>query len=257
MRAGFRKLLAVVDIVIVFAMIGYTLIVLKDWRIEYINPPDEKNQIPLWIAIFFHGTTPTAYSPSPDVNLAVFLRFDGTLTAGKGVHVNAFGNATSAATVNNEQIQLIVISFWVSLAFPAHNDSHGVPISIALALNRVSNQSNEFRDQASGIDIYWPIPGDFAPIITFQTQHYASQSEPSSLYAVHVEPASVAMSEKFNRVTQGLTIVLTAFAFVEAISLASENLKEEKPSGQTNPTQDQSQSAKHSQPKHTPTEKQN
>jgi len=83
--------------------------------------------------------------------------------------------------------------------------------------------------------------------MTLATSHYGSQTEPSSLYAVHVEPSSEELSMKFNRVSQGLTVVLTAFAFVEAISLASENLKSEKPTD-TDPkerAQAQSRSTKH------------
>lgn len=190
-------------------MIGvYLAIISLDYRIPYINPPEELTVLPLRLGVSYDQERYVE-----DALIGVFLRCEGVLTARKQVVVS--GLATVSTDINNEPVLEIQVAFETSHAFPPQNDSDGFPLDTLLHLYRV-NGTNRFAGKP--VSIYWPVPGDFAPFVISNTASFSAEST-FALTPVHIEPESVNDSERFSRMDRALTLAITYFAFIEGFSM--------------------------------------
>jgi hypothetical protein len=192
-----------IGIIIVAVYIG---IITLDIGIPYINPPDQQTEIPISLGVYYSG-----YGITPDIELALYIRCNGTLTVGQSAELSAIGYLM---TPNSTDTIGFDITVSLAQAFPAKNDSNNIPASAVVKLR--NNGQGELTGDS--VTVSWAIPGDFPPIgyrYDNRSMMYPASFSPN---AVHVEPASVLNVEKFNRVNMGVTFALIYFALIEAFS---------------------------------------
>jgi hypothetical protein len=216
---------------------GYIIILTADWRISPINPPDEPSVLPVNLEFYFENANPLNRG---DVEVAVFLRYTGSLVAGNPVTMTATGMLTTSRAV--QTVVAVIVSFKLVHSFPPVNTTYGMPDG-GTAVVLLPVQGTYYLRENNTATIYFPTAGDFPPAEIVYTYNSTTNSikpyvAPQTLpNAVHVEPRSQLQTEKSNRVGQGLAYALTYFGFIEAISLyIDEREKRHQKSSTSTPT---------------------
>lgn len=187
----------------------------------YSVQPEQPNVIPIRFGIYVN---PINYSRTPDINLGLWIRFNGTLVAGKEASVDAKGFINSTSPITNFILQMEVF-FKLSVAYPIHNASNGLPAETRLELHKMAPVGATALFSDGPIYITWPNSGDYAPTVGVIFWNYTEIETDVPYVTVHVAPTTELQTENFNRINTGLTYALVAFGIIEITLSGSEYLE--------------------------------
>jgi hypothetical protein len=182
---------------------------------------EEANVIPIRFGIYVN---PINYSKTPDINLGIWIRFNGTLVAGKEASVDAKGFINSTSPITNFILQMEIF-FKLSVAYPIHNASNGLPAETRLELHKMAPVGDTPLFTDGPIYIAWPNSGDYAPTVGVIFWNYTEIEKDVPYVTVHVAPTTELQAENFNRINTGLTYALVAFGIIEIALSGSEYLE--------------------------------
>lgn len=172
-------------------------------------PVEEIDTIPIRFGAFLG---PVEYNKTADINLGVWVRFRGTLVAGKEATVDATGYLNSTEAKN--RVELVDVFFKLSVAVPIQNDSNGLPTETRVELSRYLFVGPILIEENTA-HLTWPNPGDYAPTVAIVFFDHTETHADIPYVTVHVEPTSQLQTESLNRINMALTYALVAFGIIE------------------------------------------
>jgi hypothetical protein len=180
---------------------------------------EEPHVIPIRLGIYLN---PINYSKTPDINLGIWIRFNGTLLAGKEASVDAKGFINSSSPITNFILQMEIF-FKLSVVYPIHNDSNGLPAEARLELSKMAPVGPTPLFSVNGpIYITWPNSGDYAPTVGIIFWNYTEIERDVPYVTVHVDPVSENQTELANLINTRLgaenarlTDLLVGFATID------------------------------------------
>jgi len=200
------------------------IVVFNLFSIPVINPLVEQTLIPIPLSGWFGDMT----SNIPDFSIGFYLRCTGTLAAGVPAKISAIGYVNTENQIDTKtmkQVDRIVVSLKLALAYPYRNESNTLPYNPGIpASNEVNlihiNGTNRYEGNST--IIFWANPGDYAPTIMIVEGNQGYTND-FPLTNVHVEPASELQNEKYSRINLLLTYSFVYFAVVEVLNLYYEH----------------------------------
>jgi hypothetical protein len=220
MRRGenLSKIDTAISLLVIIGIIAiaiYTFIIAVDLRIDPINPHDETYTITSPLTMYWGNI-----AEKPDIEINIVLTYNGTLVPNKPVLMTTYGYLNTEVVKN---VTFAQIGFKLGLAWPPHNVSETYKMPQEGSIDIFSDGNGNLSENSTLI--YWSIPGDFVPSVVVHQPIIVTGSNGKIYplefpnYAVHVEPMSELLSEKFNRITVGLAYSATFLVFIEAILL--------------------------------------
>lgn len=207
----FAKLVAIGLVVIAFCIVVIAL----DIRLPLINPPEKETTRPIPLYIYITNRT---LLPPPDILVLITLHYNSTtIIEGQPVHITATSEIYNPA-IYASNFQGIIVGFDNAFKYPL-NYTGIMPHAANLLLSPIdANLKDENKT------VCWMTSGDFSPIVRV---FYTTGDVESNFdwINIHVEPASELTAERNIRITTGITLALTYFAFIEGISLYIEHTR--------------------------------
>ncbi len=200
---------------IIIIITFYSFVIVTDIRIPHLNPPDEEKFMPIPIDLYLRDITGT-----PDIEICLFVHYEGVLVAGKGVTLTAIGYINNPEATN---ITHINIGLKLMESYPYQTDDRGMPIKPILKI--INDGTGKLTGDS--IEVYWTNPGDYYPTIVIYTNDMMYPHE-ASTNVINIASESTLLAEKYNRINMGLSIAFFYFAFIGAIYLCLEIFKKDK-----------------------------
>jgi hypothetical protein len=215
-----KEILSGLALVSLFIIAILIIGILVNVPIPIINPPAQQNEIPLINQEWLNSINPAV---PPDCQVAIYLRYYGTLVTTTKVTVSAIIYLETPAA---QKIASASIGFPQSLSYPLENNSLGYPNSVSLILT--NNEKGELVGNTTSI--YFPSPGDYTREVDLIAKNGTLYTETSipGIYDVQVSPASELLTEKFDKVDEVLSLALVYFAFIEVSYLYIDHKKKSK-----------------------------
>jgi hypothetical protein len=219
-----RKVVIFVLAAILVILGSYASVFAFDIRIPWINPPDQKNIVPMSIPVTF---IPTQREILADISVNLTVTYYGTLVTGTNATLSAGARLQTPSAIDN--VSSVEVGFRSSYYFPPRfYDGFAVQSYVVLQ----HHDSSQYLS-GSNVTLYWPTAGDSAPYIRVHFKDGSTLFNSYPEYSIPIQPMSQLQAEKANRVNVGLTVALVGFSLVEGLSTLYDHWKskDERPSG--------------------------
>jgi hypothetical protein len=233
-------------LIILYAIILTAVVVnASDIQVWGLNPAPSTTEIPL--TFVYPPSASTKVNPANLYNITfngmlsigVALSSVGPIVEGQPVTIGGIGGISPryASKVSSVHVGLedALLCHTQTSCGGFIFDFNGPEFGITLQPNtnssgfppfpKVGNLAKFTQLGAQNETIYWAVEGDYYPVleIHFNNGTIIDQSYPNQL--VHVDPASVLVTEREGRINTALSIALVAFGFVEGIKIIEDSKK--------------------------------
>jgi hypothetical protein len=195
----------------------YAFIFAFDIRIPWINPPDQKNIVPMNIPVAF---IPTQREALADMVVNLTVTYYGTLVTEKNATLSAVAILQTPSAIEN--VTSAEVGFRFSYEFPLKFYGDFAVQSYVILQHHDSTRYLS----GSNVALYWPTAGDSAPYVRVHFKDGSTFYNYYPEYSIPVQPMSELQAEKANRVNVGLTVALVGFSFVEGLSSLYDHWKD-------------------------------
>ena len=209
-----KKIVSILFLIGIIYITFIVFITIADFRIPFFNPPEEERTIPIPLKLYYANITPI-----PDIEICLFLQYEGILVEGKEVTLSAIGYLNTPKAMNTTHIE---VGLRLCYAYPSQYDDKGMPVGGSLWLF----PDGEGKLYGNSTTAYWATPGDYAPMAVMHEPNRITPIE-FPLTNVHVEPASALLAEKYNHINLGLSYAFFYFGLIGAIYICFDIFKKD------------------------------
>lgn len=221
-----------------------------DIQVWPFNPPPDTVQIPL--NIVYPQSASTSGNPS-DINSLTFngilvieaaLQSTGPIVENQPVIMNAAGAVSPQYADKIDKIHVAMEDALLcggsqcgGLGFSLSAPNFGVTLQKNITnlpehqVPPVGNLANFTQMGMHTETIYWPVQGDYYPIITIFFTNGTQKDVPYSSQLVHVDSADVTEAQREGRINVAISFALVAFGFVEGLKIIQDTRRGSKGQG--------------------------